>query len=143
MKVRIKLKSTALQKLALVKTIKDHTGCGLTEAKFAVDDLHQTPFSAVELDITFTVLTEFRDPVRSFLASLNALGLEYDSSNLEHERDVKMMVLGLADREEYISYLSGENPFYDIDSKKVARILLERLDDEDIREIFDKIHKKD
>ncbi len=139
MKVRIKLKSTALQKLALVKTIRDHTGCGLTEAKLAVDDLHKIPYEAVE----FELIPNLINPVRSFLDSLNALGLEYDSSNLEHERDVKMMVLGLADREEYISYLSGENPFYDIDPKKVARILLERLDDEDIREIFDKIHKKD
>ncbi len=139
MKVRIKLKSTALQKLALVKTIRDHTGCGLTEAKLAVDDLHEIPYEAVEFDLIPNLI----NPVRSFLDSLNALGLEYDSSNLEHERDVKMMVLGLADREEYISYLSGENPFYDIDPKKVARIRLERLDDEDIREIFDKIHKKD
>lgn len=141
MKVWIKLKSTALQKLALVKTIKDHTGCGLTEAKLAVDDLHQTPFRAVEFDLSKSEYVKIYDkPVSSFLVSLDILGLEYESSTVEHERERKIMELGLAEREEYISFLSGENQFHQVDTGKVARMALDGMGLEEIKDIFDRVN---
>jgi hypothetical protein len=141
MKVKIILKKSALQKLALTKTIRDHTGCGLTEAKFAVDELHHIPYRAIEFEFDVSK-SVYRDPVNSFLVSLDVLGLEYESNTVEQERERKMMELGLAEREEYIAFLSGENPFHKVDTGMVVRMVLDGMCLEDLKEIFDRINSK-
>jgi len=138
MKVKIILKKPALQKLALTKIIKEHTGMTLTDAKLTVDSLHQIPYQPQEFNLSNS---KYREPVKSFLDSLKVIGLEYVTKTIQNEREIKMMELGIAEHEDYISFLSGQNPIFEINTSKVAKLALEKLKLEDLKEIFSIISK--
>ena len=138
MKVKIILKKPAVQKLALTKIIYEHTGMTLTDAKLSVDSLHQIPYQPQEFNLSNS---KYREPVKSFLDSLKVIDLEYVTKTIQNEREIKMMELGIAEHEDYISFLSGQNPIFEINTSKVAKLALEKLKLEDLKEIFSIISK--
>lgn len=136
MKVKIQLKQVYPAKLMLVKLIKNYTGLGLKESKEICDRLHDLPYRPVEFLIDPPVDILPTEYARSFREELVEIGMEFDmSGGTDFERNRKLLVLGLGDKEDYVSFLEEEL----INQKELLNLVLNKLSKDDLKEIFDNI----
>lgn len=136
MKVKLQIKKNCQAKLMLVKILKNHTGLGLKDSKDICDRLHELPYRPVEflLDTPVDILPN--EYAKSFKEELSEMGLEFDmSGGTDFERNRKLLMLGLGDKEDYVSFLE-ENL---IDQKELLNLVLNKLSKDDLKEIFDNI----
>lgn len=119
-----------------VKILKDYTGLGLRDSKDICDILHEFPYRPVEflLDPPADILPN--EYAKSFREELSEMGLEFDmSGGTDFERNRKLLVLGLGDKEDYVSFLQEEL----INQKELLNLVLNKLSKDDLKEIFDNI----
>lgn len=136
MKVKIQIKQVYPAKLMLVKLIKNYTGLGLKESKEICDRLHDLPYRPVEFLIDPPVDILPTEYARSFREELVEIGMEFDmSGGTDFERNRKLLVLGLGEKEDYVSFLEEEL----INQKELLNLVLNKLSKDDLKEIFDNI----
>lgn len=136
MKVKLQIKKNCQTKLMLVKILKNHTGLGLKDSKDICDRLHELPYRPVEFLLDTPVDINPNEYAKSFKEELSEMGLEFDmSGGTDFERNRKLLMLGLGDKEDYVSFLE-ENL---IDQKELLNLVLNKLSKDDLKEIFDNI----
>ena len=136
MKVKLQIKKNCQTKLMLVKILKNHTGLGLKDSKDICDKLHELPYRPVEFLLDTPVDINPNEYAKSFKEELSEMGLEFDmSGGTDFERNRKLLMLGLGDKEDYVSFLE-ENL---IDQKELLNLVLNKLSKDDLKEIFDNI----
>lgn len=134
MKVKLRIKQDCINKLMLVKLIKNYTGLGLKDSKDICDRLHALPYRPVEFLIDPPVDILPTEYARSFREELSEIGLEFDmSGSTDSERNRKLLVLGLGDKEDYVSFLEEAM----INQKELLNLVLNKLSKDDLKEIFD------
>lgn len=136
MKVKLLLKKDCQTKMMFLKILKNHTGLGLKDSKDICDRLHELPYRPVEflLDPPVDILPN--EYAKSFREELSEMGLEFDmSGGTDFERNRKILMLGLGDKEDYVSFLE-ENL---INQKDLLKLVLDKLSKDDLKEIFDNI----
>ena len=73
---------------------------------------------------------------KSFREELVEMGLEFDmSGGTDFERNRKLLMLGLGDKEDYVSFLEEAM----INQKELLTLALNKLSKDDLKEIFDNI----
>ena len=136
MKVKLQIKKNCQTKLMLVKILKNHTGLGLKDSKDICDILHELPYRPVEFLLDTPVDINPNDYAKSFREELSEMGLEFDmSGGTDFERNRKLLMLGLGDKEDYVSFLE-ENI---INQRELLTLALNKLSKDDLKEIFDNI----
>ena len=136
MKVKLQIKKNCQTKLMLVKILKNNTGLVLKDSKDICDKLHELPYRPVEFLLDTPVDINPNEYAKSFKEELSEMGLEFDmSGGTDFERNRKLLMLGLGDKEDYVSFLE-ENL---IDQKELLNLVLNKLSKDDLKEIFDNI----
>lgn len=136
MKVKLRIKQSFPAKLMLVKIIKNYTALGLKDSKDICDRLHELPYRPVEFLLDAPVDIIPNEYARSFREELSEMGLEFDmSGGTDFERNRKLLVLGLGDKEDYISFLEEAMT----NQKELLTLALNKLSKDDLKEIFDNI----
>lgn len=139
--IKILMVRPTTNKLNFVRSIKIHTGCGLKEAKYVCDDLHEKynnksravasveVFNKVDISLLSSELKN-KCPDGEFIIN----------GGQQFERHVKMLKLGMGDKEDYIHAIKEmvfdfqENKF-----KGIFELVLNKLSDDELKDIFDKI----
>lgn len=116
-----------------VKILKNHTGLGLKDSKDICDRLHELPYRPVEFLLDSPVDINPNEYAKSFREELSEMGLE--SGGTDFERNRKLLVLGLGDKEDYVSFLEEAM----INQKELLTLALNKLSKDDLKEIFDNI----
>lgn len=142
MKVRLFLHKKCERKLAFVKMLHENTrvrGYGLVACKdicedmfnnFETGNLRNVEFEVDDRDKLFNDLKEFYS-VSEF--SLNG--------GVQHDRDVKILKLGLGDKEDYVNYFIENIKL--LDDYKISTLfnnISVYLTVDNLKEIFNKIH---
>ena len=119
-----------------VKLIKNYTALGLKDSKDICDRLHELPYRPVEFFLDPPADTNPNECAKSFKEELSEIGLEFDmSGGTDFERNRKLLVLGLGDKEDYVSFLEEAM----INQKELLTLALNKLSKDDLKEIFDNI----
>lgn len=136
MKVKLRIKQSFPAKLMLVKLIKNYTALGLKDSKEICDRLHDLPYRPVEFFLDTPVDIIPNEYARSFREELSEMGLEFDmSGGTDFERNRKLLVLGLGEKEDYVSFLEEAMT----NQKELLTLALNKLSKDDLKEIFDNI----
>lgn len=136
MKVKLQIKKNCQTKLMFVKILKNHTGLGLKESKEICDRLHELPYRPVEFLLDVPVDINPNDYAKSFREELSEMDLEFDmSGGTDFERNRKLLMLGLGEKEDYVSFLEEAM----INQKELLTLALNKLCKDDLKEIFDNI----
>lgn len=141
MKVRLFLHKKCERKLAFVKILHANTrirGYGLVNCKdicedifdnFETGNLRNVEFEVDDRDKLFNDLKEFYS-VSEF--SLNG--------GVQHDRDVKILQLGLGEKEDYVNYFIENIKFLDHDQiKKLFNNISVYLTHDNLKETFNKL----
>ncbi len=138
MKVNLMLRERCLNKLMLVKILKDYTGLGLREAKDVCDALHETPHRPVEIEL----LPDASHSVDVLKQDLLGIDLKFImAGDTSFERERKMLGIGLGEKQDYISFFLECGDLIE-NQKEILNLALDMLSEEDIKEIFGKIKTK-
>ena len=142
MKVRLFLHTKCERKLQFVKILHANTrirGYGLANCKdicedifdnFETGNLRNVEFEVDDRDKLFNDLKEFYS-VSEF--SLNG--------GVQHDRDVKILQLGLGEKEDYVNYFIENIKFLDHDQIiKLFNNISVYLTNDNLKETFNKIH---
>ena len=136
MKVKVKIKKNCQTKIMFIKILKNHTGLGLKDSKEICDRLHELPYRPVEFLLDSPVDINPNQWAKSFREELSEMGLEFDMSDgTDFERNRKLLMLGLGEKEDYVSFLEEAM----INKKELLTIALNKLSKDDLKEIFDNI----
>jgi len=136
MKVKVKIKKNCQTKIMFIKILKNHTGLGLKDSKEICDRLHELPYRPVEFLLDSPVDINPNEWAKSFREELSEMGLEFDMSDgTDFERNRKLLMLGLGEKEDYVSFLEEAM----INKKELLTIALNKLSKDDLKEIFDNI----
>ena len=138
-KIEIKLQEPSSHKLQLVKLVKVCSGLGLKVSKDLVDNLHQYPEKAHSMPIrdwetwdtnTGAKTPAVRDYLQHFIGELELLpsGKFTITGGKEWTRDMKLMQLGMADKDSIIETLSDYILNKWSDSKEVLEVALSKLE---------------
>ena len=131
------------QRLAFVKGLKELTGLGLKEAKDLADDLNYnfdrmgTSKKTIELGGA-DVLKKIRD--FQIYVKENCSGM-YNSLGTEHAREMKMLMLGIGEKEHYVDFISDTINACD-DSNELIKEILNELPKEKLNDILIKINNR-
>jgi len=141
MKVRLFLHTKCERKLQFVKILHANTrirGYGLANCKdicedifdnFETGNLRNVEFEVDDRDNLFNDLKEFYS-VSEF--SLNG--------GVQHDRDVKILQLGLGEKEDYVNYFIENIKFLDHDQiKKLFNNISVYLTNDNLKETFNKL----
>ena len=141
MKVRLFLHKKCERKLAFVKILHENTrirGYGLVNCKnicedifdnFETGNLRNVEFEVDDRDKLFNDLKEFYS-VSEF--SLNG--------GVQHDRDVKILQLGLGEKEDYVNYFIENIKFLDDDQIiKLFNNISVYLTNDNLKETFNKL----
>ena len=136
MKVKLQIKTNCLNKLMFVKILKNHTGYGLKDSKEICDRLHELPYRPVEFLLDTPVDINPNEYAKLFREELSEIGLEFNmSGGTDFERNRKLLMLGLGDKEDYVSFLEEAM----INQKELLNLALNKLSKDDLKEVFDNI----
>lgn len=139
-KLKIKLRSNCTSKLAFVKLIKDTTGLGLKESKDIADHacanyLNQYPTTEIEFPS--------EQSLQKFRSEINNVGFAQETPiigiSLEDERELKILQIGLGEREDYINFISQNILIGFCNSDELIKFALQKLNNEDLVEMLNKI----
>lgn len=137
-KIKIKLRSNCTSKLAFVKLVKDTTGLGLKESKDIADRTfynYQYPITEIEFPNEES-LQKFRSEIVNigFAQETPIIGI-----SLEDERELKVLQIGLGEREDYINFISQNILTGFCNSEELINFALQKLNNDDLVEILNKI----
>ncbi len=139
-KIKIRLRSNCTSKLAFVKLIKDTTGLGLKESKDIADRacdnyLNQYPTTEIEFPSAES-LQKFRSEIGNvgFAQETPIVGI-----SLEDERELKILQIGLGERNDYINFISQNILTGFCNSEELINFALQKLNNDDLVEILNKI----
>ncbi len=119
-----------------VKILKNHTGLGLKDSKEICDRLHELPYQPVEFLLDPPVDINPNEYAKLFREELSEIGLEFNmSGGTDFERNRKLLVLGLGEKEDYVSFLEEAM----INQKELLNLALNKLSKDDLKEVFDNI----
>ena len=102
--VDITIYTTGTSKLNLVKVIKDITGMGLKEAKDIVDGLVTSP-QKIRVPLTASEITRYK----KYLTDCE--GCTFDMTDQQKIRDVKLMQLGLYEKDQLVDEIVESDIF--------------------------------
>jgi len=136
-KLKIKLRSNCTSKLAFVKLIKDTTGLGLKESKDIADRACVNKYPTTEIEFpSAESLQKFRSEIGNvgFAQETPIVGI-----SLEDERELKILQIGLGERNDYINFISQNILTRFCNSDELIKFALQKLNNEDLVEILNKI----
>jgi hypothetical protein len=139
-KIKIKLRSNCSTKLVFVKLVKDTTGLELKEAKDIVDracDGYMSEYPVTDISFpNLDSLFKFRSEIVnvSFNGEPPIIGL-----SKEDERELKMLRIGVGDRNDYINFITQNILTGFCNSDELLNFALQKLNNEDLIEIINKI----
>jgi len=120
--------------------IKDTTGLGLKESKDIADRafynyLNQYPITEIEFPNEES-LQKFRSEIVNigFAQETPIIGI-----SLEDERELKVLQIGLGEREDYINFISQNILTGFCNSEELINFALQKLNNDDLVEILNKI----
>jgi hypothetical protein len=136
--IRIRLKEKeGVSKLSFVKVIKYYTDLGLKDSKDLADKL----FSDLETGIngfTHMKLKNSND-FKSFVNSVGDIGIKaYIVSGVQFDRDLKMLSIGIGEKEDYIGFIS-EHVKNTRDISDILDMVLSKMDKNQLNEIINEI----
>lgn len=102
--VDITIYTSGTSKLNLVKTIKDITGMGLKESKDVVDGLATSP-QKIRVPLTASEITRYK----KYLTDCE--GCTFDMTDQQKIRDVKLMQLGLYEKDQLVDEIVESDIF--------------------------------
>jgi hypothetical protein len=140
MKIRLSTTEKVTSKLMFVKILKNVTGLGLKESKDIVDYLCENPRVSKDIDIK----KDFIDYDGSVINSVRYLREELPNcggnilfnGGVEYERELKMLSLGIGDKDDYYSFLMD---YIDINKEFIINIL-SKLEKEDLQKLIKEIN---
>jgi DNA-binding transcriptional MerR regulator len=101
MNIKLRVVNPCNSKLKFIKELKTATGLGLKESKDIVDWLHDNQSKDMTVPfISYESLKIFKDEVEHFG------GLVLINGGLEWNRNIKMLELGIGEKEEYVDTIS-------------------------------------
>lgn len=143
MKFTIVQNNKESQRLAFVKALKDLTGLGLKESKDLADDLNYT-FDRMGVSRKTIELSgaDVLKKIKDFQIAIkeNCSG-SYNSLGTEHSREMKMLMLGIGEKEHYVDFISDIITICD-DSNEIIKEVLNELPKEKLNDILNKINNR-
>jgi hypothetical protein len=140
MKIRLSTTEKVTSKLMFVKILKNVTGLGLKESKDIVDYLCDNPRVSKDIDIKKDFIDydgNVTDSVRYLREELpNCGGNIIFNGAKEYERELKMLSLGIGDKDDYYSFLMD---YIDINKEFIINIL-SKLEKEDLQKLIKEIN---
>lgn len=138
-KIRMRLNSECNSKLGFVKLVKEYTGLGLRDSKFAADEMFDNQKHGstrwTELEIHNSKIPNFTE----FKFDLLEIGADCDIiGGVQWERNYKMLELGIGDIEDYRLFLKE---YITLNSEDYLDLLISKLSDEGLKEVFKEISK--
>jgi undecaprenyl pyrophosphate synthase len=101
MNIKLRVVNPCNSKLKFIKELKTAAGLGLKESKDIVDWLHENQSKDITVKfISYESLKRFKDEVEHFG------GLVLINGGLEWNRNIKMLELGIGEKEEYVDTIS-------------------------------------
>jgi hypothetical protein len=142
-KVKMKLLSKCDKKIQVVKLIKDCTGLGLRESKDIADDMFNNIGLVREIELVDPYYNrdgELVKPYDLFTSKIKEFGDFQLSGGLSWDRELKMLSLGLGEKEDYVNFLSEYIPLSSVEeSKDILNLVLSKLENKDLIECINKI----
>ncbi len=134
-KITIKLVRPTTQKLPLVKLIKDCSNLGLKESKDICDNLHSNPSKSCEIPIRQSDGIDFR---RRFIDGLKDIDGQFIvNGGAQWERNIKMLQLGIGEKDDYIEAISED--IKSSNSDNLLLFVLGKLTKEELKDAFNQI----
>jgi hypothetical protein len=135
MKVKLKLLKPIQTKLMFVKLVKDCTNLGLKDSKEICEILHES--KKIEFDVV---------DFEKFKLGLKDMCQDGDiilNGGTSYLRNMKILSIGVADKNDYIDFISEyfEESNFD-NSKNILILALQKLHEKDLIEIFEKIKEE-
>jgi hypothetical protein len=140
-KIRVKLLKCD-SKLSFIRLIKVCTGLGLRDSKDIADELFNSPGLYKEITLLENEVVDgvHYNYYKDFIEEIHKLGEFEVIGGLSWERNLKMLVLGIGDLDEYTSFLSEYMSFNNSeDNKIILEKIISKLKKEDLIEIVEKI----
>jgi hypothetical protein len=140
-KIRVKLLKCDY-KLSFIRLIKVCTGLGLRDSKDIADELFNSPGLYKEITLLENEVVDgvHYNYYKDFIEEIHKLGEFEVIGGLSWERNLKMLVLGIGDLDEYTSFLSEYMSFNNSeDNKIILEKIISKLKKEDLIEIVEKI----
>jgi ribosomal protein L7/L12 len=136
--VEVTIYTSGTSKLNLVKCLKDMTGLGLKDSKGIVDNLATSP-QKIRVPLTSSEIIDYK----KYLSSLD--GCTFDMTDQQKIRDVKLMQLGLYEKDQLVDEVV-ESDIFNIFANKdnfelIKNILKSRynsIPEEELLKILDK-----
>lgn len=138
-KIRMRLNSECKSKLAFVKLVKEHTGLGLRDAKFAADEMFtnqkhgSTRWAELEINSKNLNFIEFKESLAEIGADCDIMG------GIQWHRNYKMLELGIGDSDDYRLFIKE---YIRANSDDHLELLISKLSDDSLEEVFTEISKE-
>lgn len=142
MKVRLFLHIKCERKLQFVKILHANTrirGYGLANCKDICEDIFDNFETGNSRNVEFEV--DDRDNLFNDLKEFYSVSEFSLNGGVQHDRDVKILQLGLGEKEDYVNYFIENIKF--LDDYKISTLfnnISVYLTVDDLKEIFNKIH---
>ena len=142
MKVRLFLHIKCERKLQFVKILHANTrirGYGLVNCKNICEDIFDNFETGNSRNVEFEV--DDRDNLFNDLKEFYSVSEFSLNGGVQHDRDVKILQLGLGEKEDYVNYFIENIKF--LDDYKISTLfnnISVYLTVDDLKEIFNKIH---
>jgi hypothetical protein len=136
MKIRLSTTEKVTSKLLFVKILKNVTGLGIKESKDIVDYLCDNPRVSKDIDIKKD-FGNVIDSIRYLREELPKCGGNIIfNGGKEYERELKMLSLGIGDKDDYYSFLMD----YIYINKEFITNILSKLEKEDLQKLIKEIN---
>ena len=144
--VRIKLINQCAGKLQFVKNIKELLGLDLRSSKDIVDNICNTPFKSVELEIPMNKSISDVKKLLDDLSWTNISGEDEMSfynyeinGGVQWQREANMLKLGIGTRQDYLDFIKQSIQTNFGNSEELITFVLNKLSDEQLKETLEKI----
>ena len=144
--VRIKLVNQCAGKLQFVKNIKELLGLDLRSSKDIVDNICNTPFKSVELEIPMNKSISDVKKLLDDLSWTNISGEDEMSfynyeinGGVQWQREANMLKLGIGTRQDYLDFIKQSIQTNFGNSEELITFVLNKLSDEQLKETLEKI----
>ena len=142
MKVRLFLHTKCEQKLQFVKILHENTrirGYGLVNCKNICEDIFDNFETGNLRNVEFEV--DDRDKLFNDLKEVYSVSEFSLNGGIQHDRDVKILQLGLGEKEDYVNYFIENIKFLDGDQiSTLFNNISVYLTHDNLKETFNKIH---
>jgi hypothetical protein len=141
MKVRLFLHTKCEQKLQFVKILHENTrirGYGLVNCKNICEDIFDNFETGNLRNVEFEV--DDRDKLFNDLKEVYSVSEFSLNGGIQHDRDVKILQLGLGEKEDYVNYFIENIKFLDDDQIiKLFNNISVYLTNDNLKETFNKL----